>query len=496
MRSADVGDFMAIIKHIAIHRSPLKLIRYILNGNKTDEMKLATGLNCSTVPESAYEEMGNIFESFAKERFSKKSQNADVGGKEKIRLHHYIQSFKPNEITPEQAHRIGVEWAEKVFGRDRQVLITTHIDRRHIHNHFAVAAYDLYGKRWYDNKETLKRCRDISDKICKSHGLSIIVNQEYHSNQKYSDWLARQRNVSWKTRLCDEIDRLVLRDDVKSVSDLAEQLRQKGYIVTLKKYMSIKTPWSKKAVRSLRLGDGYGIEELQYRIDNKNREIGLSAVARYQGIQREYALCLRELQIMVYRKPDNLHNVTYGELRRNAELLTYLCDNKIRSVEDFQNVVNAAAEKSDKLKKSRDKLLQEISERENILKDGARFVELNSIKMPTAVQFEELAKLNYLAKYNLRSEEDIKAYGQEFERLKAELSEIDKSLEIAEKEKSVAANNYKTYLRQMQSNYDFILERQRREQEEIEQAENDLLLEQMALQELKQQVRTNQAYYR
>lgn len=79
---------MAIVKHIAIHRSPLKLIRYILNGNKTDEMKLATGLNCTTNPESVYEEMGNTFERFAKERFSKKSQNADVGGKEKIRLHH------------------------------------------------------------------------------------------------------------------------------------------------------------------------------------------------------------------------------------------------------------------------------------------------------------------------------------------------------------------------------------------------------------------------
>ncbi|MDE5577885.1 MAG: relaxase/mobilization nuclease domain-containing protein [Oscillospiraceae bacterium] len=487
---------MAIIKHIAIHRSPLKLIRYILKVNKTDEMKLATGLNCSTAPESAYEEMGSTFERFAKERFSKKSQNADVGGKEKIRLHHYIQSFKPNEITPEQAHRIGVEWAEKVFGRDRQVLVTTHIDRRHIHNHFAVAAYDLNGKMWYDNKSTLGRCRDISDKICKAHGLSVIENQEYHSNQKYSDWLARQRNVSWKTRLCDDIDKLVLQEEVRSVEDLAEQLRQKGYTVTLKKYMSIKTPWSKKAIRSLRLGDGYGIEELQYRIENKNREISFSAVAKYNGIQREYAMCLRKLQIMVYRKPDNSYNATYGELRRNAELLTYLCDNKIRSVEDFQNVVNAAAEKSDKLKKSRDKLLQEISERENILKDGARFVELNSIKMPTVVQFEELAKLNYLAKYNLRSEEDIKAYGQEFERLKAELFETEKNLEIAEKEKSAAANNYKTYLRQMQSDYDFILERQRREQEEIKQAEQDLLIEQKALQELKQQARTNQTYYR
>lgn len=496
MRSADVGDFMAIIKHIAIHRSPLKLIRYILNGNKTDEMKLATGLNCSTVPESAYEEMGNIFESFAKERFSKKSQNADVGGKEKIRLHHYIQSFKPNEITPEKAHRIGVEWAEKVFGRDRQVLITTHIDRQHIHNHFAVAAYDLNGKRWYDNKETLKRCRDISDKICKSHGLSIIENKEYHSNQKYSDWLARQQNVSWKTRLCDDIDRLVLRDDVKSVSDLAEQLRQKGYIVTLKKYMSIKTPWSKKAIRSLRLGDGYVIEELQYRIENKNREMSLAAVMKYEGVQREYALCLRELQIMVYRKPDKSYNATYGELRRNAELLTYLCDNKIQSVNDFENVVNNAKDKSDRIKKSRDELLRKIEENENILNNGTRYLELNKIKMPTVVQFEELAKLNYLAKYNLRSEEDIKAHGQELERLRYELSEINKSLDIAEKEKAEAAGNYKTYLRQMQSDYDFILERQRREQEEIKQAEKDLLLEQRALQELEQQARTNRTYYR
>ena len=487
---------MAIIKHIAIHRSPLKLIQYILNGNKTDEMKLATGLNCSTVPESAYEEMGNTFERFAKERFCKKSLNDENCGKEKIRLHHYIQSFKPNEITPEQAHRIGVEWAEKVFGKNHQVLITTHTDRQHIHNHYAVAAYDLNGKRWYDNKSTLQRCREISDKICAAHGLSIIEKPTYRANKKYSDWLARQKNVSWKTRLCDDIDKLILRENVQSVDDLAEQLRQKGYIVTLKKYMSIKTPQGKKAIRSLRLGDGYGIEELQYRIKNKNREISLSAIAKYSGVQREYAMCLRELQIMVYRKLDNSYRATYGELRKNAELLTYLCDNKIHSVTDFENAVNNAKGRSDRIKKFRNELLQKIEEKENILRDGVRFVELNKIKMPTAVQLDELAELSYLAKYGLHSEADIKAHGQELERLKSELSETEKSLDIAEKEKSTAAGNYKTYLRQMQSDYDFILERQHREQEKLEQAERDFLLEQKILQEQKQQVRTNGTYYR
>ena len=205
-------------------------------------------------------------------------------------------------------------------------------------------------------------------------------------------------------------------------------MREKNYEVTLKKYRSIRVSENRKAIRSYRLGDGYASEELQYRIENKNREISLSVVASYHGIQREYAMCLRELQIMIYRKPDNPHNVTYSELRRNAELLTYLCNNNIHSEEDFQNVVNAAAEKSDRLKKSREKLLQEIEERENILKDGARYIELNKIKMPTAVQLEEFMKYNYLTKFNLRSEEDIAIHERELERLKLELSETEKSL--------------------------------------------------------------------
>lgn len=465
---------MAIVKYIAVHKSPKNFLRYIMNGDKTEEMKLVTGLNCTADLDFAYDEFSRVFEKYARERFCKKSLS---GGKEKVRLHHYIQSFKPDEVSPEQAHCIGVEWAEKVFGKNHQVLVTTHVNCQHIHNHFAVSAYDLDGKKWYGNKTSLKRCREVSDKICKSHGLSIIENPTYKNNQKYADWLARQQNVSWKTKLCDDIDKIILREDVQSVEDLAERLREKYYAVTLKKYLSIKVSENRKAIRSYRLGDGYAIEELQYRIENKNRETSLSAVAKYQGVQREYAMCLRELQIMVYRKPDKSHNVTYGELRRNAELLTYLCDNNIHSEEDFQNVVNTAAEKSDKIKKSREKLLCEILEREKILKDGARFVELNKIRLLTADQLDELAELSFLSKYKLRSSEDMSVHGRELEKLKSELSDMEKSLEAAESEKRQAAENYKTYLRQMQSDYDYILEKMRREQEELDQAERYLQLE-------------------
>lgn len=465
---------MAIVKYIAVHKSPKNFLRYIMNGAKTNEMELVTGLNVTADLDFAYNEFSRVFEKYAKERFCKKSLS---GGKEKVRLHNYIQSFKPKEVSPEQAHHIGVEWAEKVFGREHQVLVTTHVDRQHIHNHFAVAAFDLDGKRWYGNKTTLKRCRDISDKICAAHGLSIIENPTHKSNQKYADWLARQKNVSWKTQLCDDIDNLILREDVKSVDDLAEHLREKYYVVTLKKYLSVKVSENRKPIRSYRLGDGYAIEELAYRIANKNREINLSAIAKYSGIQREYAICLRELQITVYRKNENSHNVTYVELRRNAELLTYLCDNNIRSDEDFRNVVNEAAEKFERIKKSREKILLEIEREEKILRDGARFVELNKIKMPTADQLDELAELSYLTKFNLRSEDDIAAHGQVLEKLKSELLDVEKCLEASETDKQQAAENYKTYLRQMQSDYDYILEKMRREHDEMEQAERDLQLE-------------------
>ena len=89
---------MAVIKYIAVHNSPLNLLKYIMNGDKTDEMKFITGLHCTAEVESAYDEFGFVFEGYSGERFYKKSHNENSGGKEKIRLHHYIQSFKPDDV--------------------------------------------------------------------------------------------------------------------------------------------------------------------------------------------------------------------------------------------------------------------------------------------------------------------------------------------------------------------------------------------------------------
>lgn len=469
---------MAIIKHIAVHSSPLNFLKYIMNGDKTDNAELVSGMNCTEDVKSAYDEFAFVFEGFSGERFYKRSHDNNSGRKEKIRLHHYIQSFSPGEVTPEEAHNIGWEWARRVFGSERQVIITTHRDKDHIHNHFAVAAYDLDGKRWYANKTTLKHCREISDKVCKFHGLSIIEKPQYKAEHKYSDWLARQTGTSWKQRLCDDIDRLVLRRDVQSVTDLAYKLAEKGYVVNIGKYMSVAPSAKRKAIRTYRLGDGYAMEELNYRIQHKNQEMSLSTVALYQGIQREYAMCLRELQIMFYRREEMPHKATYAEVRKNSELLMFLCANKIQSVSDFENLVNDTADKADKLRKKHDELLQSIEEYEKIVENGARYLELKRKWCLDTKQEKEMDKLRYLDKYEIYSEHGIAYYGRKLEESRSELAETEKSLADAEMAKAEAGGNYQTYLRQMQTDYDFIFEKMKHEQEEIKRAEQERQREQ------------------
>lgn len=126
---------MPIIKHIPIYAAPKRMLAYVTNEEKTEDT-LVTGLNCSENYNDAYEDMKFNFEMYSGERFFKRSIKSDTAKRErqKIRMHHYIQSFKPGEVTPEEAHQIGVEWAEKVFGKKHMVLCATHTDRGHIHN--------------------------------------------------------------------------------------------------------------------------------------------------------------------------------------------------------------------------------------------------------------------------------------------------------------------------------------------------------------------------
>ena len=325
-----------------MHGSPLKLLKYVTNENKTEDT-LITGLNCSTDSNIAYKEMEQNFELYSEERFWKKSlfMKKDIlGGKERVRLHHYIQSFKAGEVSKEEAHRIGLEWAKEMFGDKFQVLVSTHTDKGHYHNHFVVCPYDDNGKLWRADKKSLNRGKAISDRIALSHGLSIIEHPKKSYNHKYGDYLSQKRGASWKENLKSELDELVMREDVQSVDDLVDKLKEKGYGIRMKKYLSIQVKPNRKPIRTYRLGDGYFLEHLAYRIEHKNFEMPLSEIAKYDGIQREYAICLRQIQIMLYKapEPDRPHYVSYRTVLKNYELLCYLHNNNIHSVSELKDV--------------------------------------------------------------------------------------------------------------------------------------------------------------
>lgn len=465
---------MPIIKHIPIYSAPKKFLAYISNEKKI-EGTLITGLNCPTNFNSAYEVFKISFENYSNERFFKRSIKNETAEREKrqIRLHHYIQSFKPGEVSAAEAHRIGLEWAEKVFGKNHMVLCATHIDRCHVHNHFAVAPYDLDGKHWYANKESLRRCRKISDEIAKSHDLSIIEKPKYRSNHKYGEYKLRREGKSWKQNLCDEIDRLVVKDSVKSIDDLIKELEAKGYGIHRGKYLAIKVRPNRKAIRSFRLGDGYSLEHLEYRIANKNMEMPLSEALKYEGIQREYALCIRQIQIELYRKPeaDRIYLATYREVVKSSELLFFLQENDIHSADDFKKAAADADKKLSDLKNEKNELLKKISEEEKLIDEIPKYLEVLSRKPLISKDIKELAKYNYIKDAGVKSADDISVHQEKLADMKRQLVEMDEKISLAFEKRKEIYDFYDFYESRMKSDYEILLQQAKEGMERIRLAE-------------------------
>ena len=463
---------MAVIKHINVHVRPKQVLKYILNGDKNSEMKFASAINCEPDAELAYDAFKYDFEHFSGRRFSINSENLR-GGNNSIRMHHYIQSFKPGEVTPEVAHEIGVKWAKKVFGDKFMVVISTHVDKGHIHTHFAVSAYDSTGRKWYANKESMRRCKAISDEIVREYGLSVIEKPKRNHNHSYGEWLARKNGTSWKAKIADAIDRGVADSNVNSVDDLVDYLRRNGYKVNYGKYISVQGPKNRKAIRSFRLGEGYSVEALAYRIAHKETEFSEAAFDRYTGIQREYALCIRRLQIMVYRKDESLRCATYPELLKSAELLKYICDNNITSADGFKAHVDDADEQYRSDKAAADKLCEKISLEEKIVANGARYLEISHKKRFTEADMDALREMDYMEEAEVFESGDIEKHRRKIEPLKAELEAAEEKAAVSKSERDTVGGFYRTYCEQIEGDFAKIkkiieqerAERQRKERE-------------------------------
>lgn len=335
---------MAYVKHTAIHTTPKEHLRYILNPDKNEEMKYVTGICCGDDLETAYDNFKEIFEKYNTEKFDD-CQLSKKSGKRHIRIHSYTQSFD-SSVSPEEAHRIGVEWAKKVFGANRPIIVSTHVNTDHVHNHIAVCPYDLDGIRWHSNYKTLQFVRKRSDEICIEHNLDIIRNPRKKSTISYKEHDARKKGYSWKVKMADTIDRLIHSDDVTDIYSLIEKMKECGYTFTNEIRMIAKPKGVKYGCCISKLGYGYSYQMLIQRINNKQNEFVGRKISAFIGFQVEIAVGLRERQLDIYRSAV-IHMPTYAEVKKSFEVLNFIHSNHIHSLDDMRSCLAAANRKED-----------------------------------------------------------------------------------------------------------------------------------------------------
>ena len=259
---------MAITKIIAIRDRLDKRVNYAVNGEKTtldtgityaanpektEQLFFTSAINCDSC-ETAFAEM-----QATKQRFGK------LGG---VVGYHFIQSFAPGEVTPEQAHRIGVEFAERLFGKRYEAVIGTHLDKAHLHNHVVVNSVSFVdGKKYHSSPGSYYfEVRSASDILCRENDLSVIAPQG--KGKHYAEWKAE--NTGKPTI------RSIIRGDIDSIIGEAYTyetflmlLRRRGYVVQNRpdrKYVTVLPPGGKRAIRLDSLGDGYTEQDIRRRL--------------------------------------------------------------------------------------------------------------------------------------------------------------------------------------------------------------------------------------
>lgn len=244
------------------------VIKYDTNDSKTEKQLYVSGLNCDPITAAA--EMTST-----KIRYNKTDS---------ILAYHGYQSFAPGEVNAKTAHRIGVELAEKLWGDRFEVVISTHLDKGHIHNHFCINSVSFKdGKRYYDNRENYRLMRLESDKLCKQYGLSIVADPQASKGWHYSEWMADKMNKhTWRSVIRDDVDFAV--GQSFTFRQFVKVLEVLGYEVkTGVKHVAVKAPGMERFVRLRSLSrDG------RYTEDSINERIIKNVFISYDDEPTQY----------------------------------------------------------------------------------------------------------------------------------------------------------------------------------------------------------------
>ena len=245
------------LEYSAAYHSIENVIAYDADAMKTEQHLYVTGINC--------DENNAVKEFMNTKRLWKRP-----GG---IVAYHGYQSFAENEVDAKTAHDIGVELAKRLWGDRFQVVVTTHCNTGHYHNHFALNSISYTdGKRYYDNKETYRLMREESDRLCKEYGLSIIEHPQ-DKGMNYAEWRAEQEGQQTiRGAIRAAIDTAVRGSTTKA--EFLDAMDQMGFVIDQSgKYPKIKQVGNDRFVRFKSLGEGYDVDEIIERIYRNEKQM-------------------------------------------------------------------------------------------------------------------------------------------------------------------------------------------------------------------------------
>ena len=322
---------------------------YIQNPDKTEQGELVSSYQCSLL--TVDEEF--LLTKRLYEQTTGRSQKSDVIA------YQVRQSFKPGEVTPEEANRIGYEFAERFLKGKHAFIVATHTDRAHIHNHIIYNSTALDGTRKFKNFWLSSfAVQRLSDLICLEHQLSTIEYKPYRERQKRIVYPPKESN---RDRLCSVIDS-ILAEKPKDYEDFLQRLEQQGYEVKRGKHTAVKGKGQKRFIRFRTLGAGYSEDEIKAVIAGE---------AEHRPHQKQppkeqpfHLLVDIQAKLSEGKSEGYARWAKRYNLKEMSKTLIFLQENKIGSIEEMQERVDAATaryhELGDSIKGS-EKRLAEIA---------------------------------------------------------------------------------------------------------------------------------------
>ena len=303
---------------------------YIQNPDKTEQGELVSSYQCS--PLTVDEEF--LLTKRLYEQTTGRSQKSDVIA------YQVRQSFKPGEVTPEEANRIGYEFAERFLKGKHAFIVATHTDRAHIHNHIIYNSTALDGTRKFKNFWLSSfAVQRLSDLICLEHQLSTIEYKPYRERQKRIVYPPRGSN---RDRLCGIID-TILAEKPKDFEVFLQKLEQQGYKAKRGKHTAVKGKGQKRFIRFQTLGTGYSEEEIKAVLEGK---------AKHQPYQRTLPK-EQPFQLLVDIQGKMAEGKSVGykrwatkfNLKEMSKTLLFLQEQKISNAEELRDRAAAATER-------------------------------------------------------------------------------------------------------------------------------------------------------